>query len=216
MLRLTLSACPHCINGALWTKPAQPAPRPAGDEMQDMHWGGAAPHCSSHSVTSTVWNPHPAGPSFGITARQPITLGKSWWFQLGNRKGKHPVLKAPFPHFVGCFHRSLSGFWALPHVQQGASLFLSARCCICAATPVLCHTACKAEGSSGHLTDIPSPNNQWQCTQAGIMYWFCKFRLAETNPELPLCQLETTWFELKHHWCPAQVEERKGENTKGM
>lgn len=100
-----------------------------------MHRGGAAPHCPSHSVTSTVWNPHPAGPSFGITARQPISLGKSWWFQLGNSKGKHPVLKAPFPHFVGCFHRSLSGFWALPHVRQGASLFLSARCCICAATP---------------------------------------------------------------------------------
>lgn len=141
MLRLTLSACPHCINGVLWIKPAQPAPRPAGDEVQDaLAWGGAAPHCPSHSVTSTVWNPHAAGPGFGITARQPITLGKSWWFQRGNSKGKLPVLKSPFAHFVGCFHRSLSRFWALP-AARGISLPLSqmlhlcSNSCSCATLP---------------------------------------------------------------------------------
>lgn len=63
-----------------------------------------------------------------------------YWVSCGDSslaivKWKLPVLKAPFSHFVGCFRRSLPGFWALLYMLQGASLLLSARCCICAEIP---------------------------------------------------------------------------------
>lgn len=102
MLWFTLYACLYYINWVLCIKPNLARSTTSTVMRCSIYrrWYSAT---ATATLSSALWNIHPAGLSFVITAMQRTTQEKLWWFQLGNSKERFPVLQSSFPTFYGLF-----------------------------------------------------------------------------------------------------------------
>lgn len=140
--------------------------------------------CHQHSV----WNLHPAELSFLSTAMQPTTQAKSGRFHSARVRRSSQVCKVPMRRFAGCFGRRQQPVHVLSYAKRTARGIpppLSQMLHLWQQLLFLCHTV----GSSWHFTDNPSPPKRGSALLRIMQTFCCKFRLAETNPELPLRQL---------------------------